>query len=91
MIRGTPVPGYVGCCHALPKINVTARLKELSMPILVLCGEEDMGTPKAMAEEIHGNAPDSELVILPNAAHLSNLEQPERFNQALSSFLSRNR
>jgi len=89
MIRATPVPGYVGCCHALPKINATARLKELALPILVLCGEQDMGTPKAMAEEIHRNAPGSELVILPEAAHLSNLEQPERFNQALGAFLAR--
>jgi 3-oxoadipate enol-lactonase len=89
MIRNTPVSGYVGCCHALPKINVTSRLKELELPILVVCGEQDMGTPTAMAEEIHRNAPGSELVILPNAAHLSNLEQPARFNQALSNFLTR--
>lgn len=89
MIRKTPVAGYVGCCHAIPKINVTARLKEIKAPVLVICGEQDMGTPKEMAEEIHRNAPGSELVIIPDAAHLSNLEQPERFNQAVSAFLAR--
>jgi 3-oxoadipate enol-lactonase len=89
MIRSTPVPGYVGCCHALPKVNTTERLKEIKTPILVICGEQDMGTPKAMAEEIHRNAPGSELVILANAAHLSNLEQADRFNQAVAAFLSR--
>jgi 3-oxoadipate enol-lactonase len=89
MIRATPVPGYVGCCHALPKINVTARLRELALPVLVLCGEQDMGTPKSMAEEIHRNTPGAELVMLADAAHLSNLEQPARFNQALDAFLAR--
>jgi len=89
MIRRTPVAGYVGCCHALPKINVTARLKEIRAPILVICGEQDMGTPVAMAEEIHRNAPGSELAIIPGAAHLSNLEQPEKFNQAVAGFLAK--
>jgi len=32
MIRTTPVPGYVGCCHAIPKINLTARLAEIRCP-----------------------------------------------------------
>jgi len=88
LIRTTPVNGYVGCCHALPKINVTARLKEIRCPILVIVGEQDMGTPPAMAQEIHDNAPGSTLVVLPNAAHISNIEQPEGFNRAMESVLS---
>jgi 3-oxoadipate enol-lactonase len=90
-IRSTPVPGFVGCCHAIPKINVTARLKEVKIPTLVVVGEQDPGTPVSMAREIHENLPGSELAILPSAAHLSNLEQPEAFNKALGSFLERNR
>ena len=34
LIRSTPPAGYIGCCHALPKINVTDRLKEISCPAL---------------------------------------------------------
>ena len=89
-IRATPVAGFVGCCHAIPKINVTARLKEVKVPSLVIVGEQDPGTPVAMAREIHENLPGSELAIIPSAAHLSNLEQPEAFNRALSGFLDRN-
>jgi len=89
-IRSTPVAGFVGCCHAIPKINVTGRLKEVKIPSLVVVGEQDPGTPVAMAREIHENLPGSELAIIPAAAHLSNLEQPEAFNQALSRFLDRN-
>jgi 3-oxoadipate enol-lactonase len=88
-IRATPVPGFVGCCHAIPKINVSARLKEVKIPSLVIVGEQDPGTPVSMAQEIHENLPGSELVIIPSAAHLSNLEQPEAFNKALAGVLER--
>src|SRR5207247_9779228 len=57
MIRATPVPGYVGCCHAIPRINVTQRLKEVKCPSLVIVGEQDAGTPVAMAREIHAALP----------------------------------
>ena len=87
LILATPVAGYVGCSHAIPKINVTARLKEIKCPVLVIVGEQDPGTPVAMAREIHDNAPGSRLVVLPQAAHLANLEQPEGFNRALGDFL----
>jgi 3-oxoadipate enol-lactonase len=87
-IEKTPVAGYVGCCHAIPKIDVTARLKDIKCPALVICGEDDPGTPPAMAREIHDNLPGSKLVLIPRAAHLSNLEQPEAFNRALAEFLS---
>jgi len=88
LIVATPAAGYIGCCHAIPKINLTARLKEIQCPVLVIVGEQDPGTPVAMAKEIHDNAPGSKLVVLPQAAHLANLEQPEGFTRALRDFLS---
>ena len=88
LILATPVAGYCGCCHAIPKINLTARLKEIKAPILVIVGEQDPGTPVAMAREIHDNAPGSKLVVLPQAAHLANLEQPEGFTRALADFIA---
>jgi 3-oxoadipate enol-lactonase len=88
LIASTPVAGYVGCCHAIPKINLTARLKEIKCPVLVICGEQDPGTPPAMAREIHHNAPGSKLVMIPQAAHLSNLEQPAAFTKAMQEFLA---
>jgi 3-oxoadipate enol-lactonase len=88
LILATPVAGYAGCCHAIPKINLNARLKEIKCPILVIVGADDPGTPVSMAKEIHDHAPGSKLVVLPQAAHLSNLEQPEGFNRALGDFLA---
>jgi 3-oxoadipate enol-lactonase len=88
-ILATPVAGYAGCCNAIPKINATARLKEIKCRALVICGEQDPGTPPAMAREIHDNLPGSKLALIPQAAHLSNLEQPEAFNRVLSEFLTK--
>ena len=89
MIGATPPQGYAGCCHAIPKIDLTHRLKTIECPVQVIVGEQDVGTPVAMAREIHEATPGSELVIIPGASHLSNLEQPDAFNRALLGFLDR--
>ncbi len=89
MLRSTPPKGYIGCCHAIPRINTTERLGEIRCPALVIVGEEDLGTPVAMARTIHAALPSAELVILPSASHLCNLEQPEEFNRVLLAFLDR--
>lgn len=91
MIRNTPVAGYSGCCHAIPKLNLTHRLREIRCPTLVLVGEQDLATPVAAAREIHGAIAGAELNVLPSAAHLSNIEQAEAFNRALLDFLARHR
>jgi len=88
-IRTTPVAGFVGCCQAIPTIDVTQRLKEISAPTLIIVGEQDPGTPVSMAREIHQAKPGSELVIIPSAAHLSNIEQAAAFDAALLGFLDR--
>ena len=89
MIRSTPAVGYAGCCHAIPKIDVTDRLKQIGCATRVIVGEQDVGTPVAMSRAIHEAIPGSDLVIIPNASHLSNLEQPAAFDQALLDFLPR--
>jgi 3-oxoadipate enol-lactonase len=88
LIESTPVPGYAGCCAALPKINVTSRLKEIRTPTLVICGNDDPATPPALARVIQENIPGARLALIPQAAHLANIEQPEAFNRVLAEFLS---
>ena len=90
-IRGTPVAGYVGCCYAIPKINLTDRLREIKCPALVIVGEQDAGTPVEMSREIHAALPGSQLVVIPSASHLSNMEQPAAFNRALAMFLNKHK
>ena len=89
MLRSTPPKGYIGCCHAIPRINTTDRLREVRCPALVIVGEDDPGTPVEMSRAIHAVLPSAELAILRSASHLSNLEQPVEFNRVLLSFLEK--
>ena len=86
-ILATPVAGYVGCAEAIRRLNYLDRLSEIKTPTLILVGEDDPGTPVSASRAIHERIPDSKLVILPSARHLSNVEQTEAFNTALLSFL----
>jgi len=88
LIVATPVAGYVGCAHAIVAIDLTARLGAIACPALVIVGEDDPGTPVAMARAIHAQLPDARLVVIPRAAHLTNLEAPVAFNGALEEFLA---
>jgi 3-oxoadipate enol-lactonase len=89
LIRNTPVAGFTGCCLAISKLDLTARLSAITTPTLVIVGKDDPGTPVSAAEQIQQNIPGAELVIIDDALHLSNIEQPEAFNQAVTDFLSR--
>jgi 3-oxoadipate enol-lactonase len=88
-IRRTPVAGFTGCCHAISKVDYLDRLKEIKVPALVMVGEHDHGTPPEAARIIQQNLPGSELKIIPSAAHLSNIEQADEFNKAMTGFLDR--
>lgn len=65
----------------------TPLLSTIHVPTLIVVGEEDTLTPPAASEEMHRAIAGSEIVRIPEAGHLSNLEQPERFNAALAAFL----
>ena len=71
-------------------INCTDELHTITCPVQIIVGEEDAGTPVVMSEAILKAIPGSELVVIPQASHLSNLEQPEKFNEALNRFVSAN-
>jgi len=86
-ILATPVAGYVGCCEAIRRLKYLDRLSEIKLSTLIMVGEEDPGTPVAASEAMHARISGSELVVLPSARHLSNIEQAEAFNNALMDFL----
>ena len=89
MIRSTNPVGYIGCCQAISALNLTDRIGAIKAPTLVIVGEEDQGTPVAASRVMNEQIKGSQLVILKSAAHLSNMEQPEAFTQALVGFLKR--
>lgn len=86
-ILNTPVAGYVGCCEAIRRIDYADRLDGVRLPARVIVGAEDPATPPSDAAVIHRGIEGSSLVTIDDAAHLSNVEQPEAFNGALLEFL----
>jgi len=89
MLLATPVRGYVGVSEAIMAFDLADAIARIHCPTLVVAGELDQGAPVAMVESIAGAIPGARLEILPQAAHLAPLEQPERFHAALDAFLGR--
>jgi len=91
LVAGTTLDGYAGCSEAILKIRATERLNEISVPVLVVVGEQDQGTPVEMAQIIHDQISASELAIIGDAAHFPNVEQPAVFTNVLLEFLGKHR
>jgi len=87
MIRATPVAGYIGCGRALQTLDITGRLPAIRTPTLVLAGAEDTGTPVAASRTVADSIPGARFELIPQASHISCLEQPEAFNRLLLKFL----
>jgi len=79
--------GYIGCTEAIRRLNYLGDLARIRRPTLIMVGAEDPGTPVAASQAIHERIAGSKLVILPSASHLSNIEQAQSFNSALTAFL----
>jgi 3-oxoadipate enol-lactonase len=88
MLESTPPAGYSACCAAIRDVDLRDSLAQIKTPTMILYGVKDPVTPPADAEflrkRIHGSAK-MEL----EAAHLSNVEQPEDFTEAVNHFLSK--
>ena len=84
----TPVAGYIGCSEAIRRLNYLDQLAAIQTPTLIMVGADDPGTPVAASEAMHARIPGSKLVVIPSAAHLSNIEQAEIFNTNLMTFLN---
>ena len=65
-----------------------SSLNEIKIPVLVICGREDSLTPVVQSEFMHKTINGSKLVIIDEAAHVSNLEQPQVFNKNLDAFVT---
>ncbi len=88
MIRNTDPRGYIGCGRAIMGLDLTDRLSSITIPALVVVGEDDPGTPVAAARTIQERIRGAEMVVLKSASHLSNVEQADAFNQAVTAFLA---
>jgi pimeloyl-ACP methyl ester carboxylesterase len=90
IMSSNPPAGFIGGLEAMKgRPDSLPRLGLLKVPTLVLVGEHDTASPPTVVKVWQERIPGSELVVIPGAAHLSNMEAPEEFNAALTDFLDR--
>ena len=89
MIETTPVEGFAGWCQAIPTLDVTERIKAITLPTQVISGAEDGGTPPAAGETIHRQIAGSNLVVIPGVAHMLCAEDPATFHRHVLQFLDK--
>jgi pimeloyl-ACP methyl ester carboxylesterase len=91
LIEANTIRGLDDAIQAmLGRPDSSPDLQRISMPTLVIVGEEDVLTPVSDSEAIHNAIDRSHLVVLEGAGHLSNLEVPEDFSEVLQNFLGSN-
>ena len=89
MLKTSPQALSDGLHGMATRQDSTPLLREINVPTLVVCGEEDVITPRPDAEILQRGIKGAELVMIPKSGHLPSMETPDAFNSALSSFLSR--
>jgi 3-oxoadipate enol-lactonase len=87
MILSTPVAGYKGCAEALKGLNYLKDLPRLTVPTLFVVGAEDMGAPPDAMRVMADATPGSRLAVVPNAAHVANIDNAAGFHDAIADFL----
>ena len=89
MLERTPVEGYIGTCCAIRDADLREAAASIDRPTLVLCGDQDLATPPELASKLADAIPDADFSLIEDAAHISCVEQPERFSSLLLNFLER--
>ena len=87
MIQATAPGAYIACCEALRDADLRPVVASIGVRALIVASELDVSTPPAQAEALHAAIRGSQLMVLPQTAHLSNVESADVFNTALLAFL----
>ena len=87
-IAATPAEGYAGCCEAIASMNQVEDLPGITAPTLAISGADDPATPPAHLQLIADRVQDGRLLVVANAAHLANDEQPEAITTAILDHLT---
>lgn len=87
MIEGNPVSGIAGDLMAMAeRADSIPFLSQIACPTQIIGGELDQATPPSDAQLMADRIPGARLSIIPGAAHLANLEQPDQFSEIVRSF-----
>ncbi|MFO0701349.1 MAG: alpha/beta fold hydrolase [Nitrospira sp.] len=87
MIEGNQVSGIAGDLMSMAeRPDSIPLLQQIICPAQIIVGELDVPTPPSDARLMTDRIPNARLAVIPGAGHLSNLEQPKLFNEAIRSF-----
>jgi 3-oxoadipate enol-lactonase len=87
MLESTPAEGYAACCEAIAGWGFESRLREVSVPTLVVSATDDPATPPEHGHAIADGVPEARLTIVEGAAHLVNVERPAEFASLVLSHI----
>ena len=87
MLIRTPLTGYIATCAAIRDADLRETVRSMTVPTLVLCGAEDQATPPALSQELVALLPTGRFHLIPHAAHLPCIEQPQLMAQAIAEFI----
>lgn len=88
MIAQTQADGIVGALEAMmARPDSTPTLASITVPTLIIVGDEDVPTPVKDSRAMHERIPGSQLEIIAGAGHLANMERPAAFNHLLTEFV----
>lgn len=90
-IAGTTPTGYLGCCAAILNFDFVSQLPSLQLPVLVVCGAADPGTPPSENRRIAGLVPGARFEEIADARHFPNVEQSDTFNRIMLDWLETQR
>lgn len=88
MVLGNDPAGYAACCAALKTLDYFKDLGRITVPTLYVCGEHDKGAAPDVMRAMAQATPGAEFVLIPDAAHVANLNAPEAFTAALRAYLT---
>jgi 3-oxoadipate enol-lactonase len=89
MIEATPADGFIGWGGAIRTLNITDRLKAITLPTRVIVGADDPATPPAAAKAIHEQIARSDLIVMPGVSHMLCAEDPPAFHRHVLEFLDK--
>jgi 3-oxoadipate enol-lactonase len=87
MFLSTDRESYARCCDALACWDVREQLGGIESPALVISGERDPSTPPEHGELLASRIPGARFEVIPDAAHLANVERADEFNRLLEEYL----
>lgn len=87
MVASTPGEGYAACCQAIAAMDLRGDLPSIAAATLAIAGADDPATPPACLAEIASAVQRGRLLVVPEAAHLANAQQPLLVTQAIVDHL----